>query len=367
MKTTTRIPLGMVGGGQGGFIGAVHRMAARLDNRFELIAGALSSDPGRAQASADAIGLARSYDDFHTMATAEAARPDGIKAVAIVTPNHLHMEVARAFLQAGIHVICDKPLTATLPQARELEHVAASCPALFILTHTYAGYPMIREARRLVMQGALGRIRSVHVDYLQDWLALDHGSKQADWRTDPARSGEGGTIADIGTHAAHLACFVSGLHISEVAADVSCFMPGRQLDDDARVLIRFGDYARGMVWVSQVAPGYDNDIRLRVVGDKAGLDWSQADANRLRYTRLGQPSQILTRGGPGFNGFARVPSGHPEGYIEAFATLYKDAADAIIHNHKQDTLPGLADGLAGMRFIAAVLASHRANSAWVSL
>ncbi|MFN3275708.1 MAG: Gfo/Idh/MocA family protein [Paracoccus sp. (in: a-proteobacteria)] len=363
----TRIPLGMVGGGQGAFIGAVHRIAARIDDRFALVAGALSSDPERARASAEAIGLDRSYSDYREMARAEAARPDGIRAVAIVTPNHLHMPVARAFLEAGIHVICDKPLTATLEQAEELVRVAQGSDALLILTHTYAGYPMIREARRLVAEGALGRIRLVQVEYAQDWLARPARSKQADWRADPAQSGEGGAIADIGTHAAHLARYVSALPIEAVAADLSTFVDGRRVDDNAHVMLRLAGGARGMLWASQVAAGSDNEVRLRVMGDQAGLDWSHADPNRLLLTRLDQPPQILTRGGPGFAGEARVPSGHPEGYLEAFASIYADAATAIGTGVMPPHLPGLTCGLEGMRFITACIASSRANSAWVGL
>ncbi|MFT4015062.1 MAG: Gfo/Idh/MocA family oxidoreductase [Paracoccus sp. (in: a-proteobacteria)] len=363
---TQKIRLGMVGGGQGAFIGAVHRIAARLDNRFDLVAGALSSDPGRAAASAAELGLARSYADFHEMAGAEAARSDGIRAVAIVTPNHMHLPAARAFLEAGIHVICDKPLTATLAEAEELSRIAAASSALFVLTHTYAGYPMLREARRLVAEGALGRVRVVQVEYAQDWLARPTSGKQADWRTDPAQSG-GGAIGDIGSHAAHLARFVSGLEIEAVAAELHSFVEGRRVDDNCHVLLRMAGGARGMLWASQVAPGFDNDLRLRVLGEAAGLDWSHADPNRLRLTRLGEPSQILTRGGPGFAGAARVPAGHPEGYLEAFASLYSDAADAIQAGHLPDGLPGIEDGLKGMRFIDACLASGRRDSAWVAV
>jgi predicted dehydrogenase len=359
-----RIRLGMVGGGHGAFIGGVHRIAARLDGRFDLVAGALSSDPARAKASADELGIARSYSDYAEMARAEAARPDGIQAVAIVTPNHLHLPVARAFLQAGIHVICDKPLTATLPEAEELARIAKAADALFILTHTYAGYPMIREARRLVATGALGQIRVVQVEYAQDWLARPETGKQAEWRTDPARSGEGGAIGDIGSHAAHMATYVSGQPITEVAAELTAFVEGRRVDDNAQALLRFAGGARGMLWASQVAPGFDNDIRLRVMGSEAGLEWNHATPNLLRLTRLGEPSQILTRGGPGFQGTARVPAGHPEGYLEAFATLYAGAADAIASGALPDDLPGIDAGLEGMRFIAACIASSRSNGQW---
>lgn len=363
----TRISLGMVGGGQGAFIGAVHRIAARIDDRFTLDAGALSADPDRARRSAEAIGLARSYDDYREMARAEAARPDGIRAVSVVTPNHLHLPIARAFLEAGIHVICDKPLTATLPEAEDLARIAAGSGALLILTHTYAGYPMIREARRLVAEGALGRIRLVHAEYVQDWLARPGRNKQSEWRADPARSGEGGAIADIGTHAAHMARYVSGLPILSVAADLSSFVEGRRVDDNAHVMMRLDQGARGMIWTSQVAAGSDNEVRLRVMGDEAGLDWSHSDPNRLHLTRIGEPTQILTRGGPGFQGSARVPSGHPEGYLEAFASIYEDAADAIATGQIPPGLPGLEDGLEGMQFVTACIRSSREDGRWQAL
>lgn len=362
-----RIPLGMVGGGQGAFIGAVHRIAARIDDRFTLVAGALSSDPARAAASARTIGLDRSYDDWREMARAEAARPDGIRAVSVVTPNHLHLPVARAFLEAGIHVICDKPLTATLPEAEKLARIAETTKALLVLTHTYAGYPMIREAHRLVAEGRLGRIRLVHVEYVQDWLARPSRSAQPNWRADPALGGEGGAIADIGTHAAHLACYVSGLPIEAVAADLMTFVEGRRINDNGHAMLRFAKGARGMLWASQVAAGSDNEVRLRVMGDEAGLDWSHADPNRLRLTRLGEPAQTLTRGGPGFQGNARVPSGHPEGYLEAFASIYTVAADAIQAGRVPPGLPGLRDGLDGMRFVEACIRSSRADGAWQAL
>lgn len=357
-----RIRLGMVGGGQGAFIGAVHRIAARLDGRFDLVAGALSSDPARAAASATELGLLRSYDDYRTMAWTEAERADGIEAVAIVTPNALHLPVAREFLRAGIHVICDKPMTATLDEARELARIAARSPARFVLTHTYAGYPMIREARRLVAEGALGQLRLVQVEYAQDWLARPVASKQADWRTDPAQAG-GGAIGDIGSHAAHLASFVSGQAIAEVSAQLSTFVEGRRVDDDVMALLRFDGGARGMLWASQVAVGHDNDLRLRVFGSEGGLDWCHDQPEVLRFTPLGEPTRLLGRGGPGFAGKARVPAGHPEGYLEAFASLYADAAEAI-RGTPPEGLPGVDDGLRGLAFIAACQASSLSQGAW---
>lgn len=364
----SKIRIGMVGGGHGGFIGAIHRHAMALDGRYGLEAGALSSDPARAKASAEALGIERSYDSYARMAQEEAHRSDGIQAVAIVTPNHLHFPIASAFLAAGIHVICDKPLTSLLSDAIALEALASRSSARFVLTHTYAGYQMVREARRLVADGSLGTIRHVQVEYVQDWLAASSGGKQAEWRTDPARSGEGGAIADIGTHAAHLARFVTGLEIEAVAADLTAFVTGRKVDDNANVLLRFAGGAKGMLWATQMAPGFENEVAIRVIGDKGSLEWSQSDLNKLRLTPIGEPTRIFSRGAAGFRGMARAPAGHPEGFIEAFATLYRDAADLITGGEQEiATLPGIEDGVAGMRFISACVASARANSAWCNL
>ncbi|HEY0212925.1 MAG TPA: Gfo/Idh/MocA family oxidoreductase [Paenirhodobacter sp.] len=362
----TRIPLGMIGGGQGAFIGAVHRIAARLDDRFELVAGALSSTPERARASAEAIGLPRSYDDWAEMARAEAARPDGIRAVAIVTPNHLHFGPARAFLQAGIHVICDKPMTATLAEAEELARIAAQAEAMFFLTHTYSGYPMLRAARRLVAEGVIGSVRVVNVEYVQDWLVDQATGKQAEWRVDPSRSGAG-AIGDIGTHAAHLARYVSGLPITQVSADLQSLVAGRAVDDNCHVLLRMGATARGMLWVSQVTPGFENHLRLRLGGSLGGLDWCHDRPDELRLTPVGEPSRILTRGGPQFSGPRRVPAGHPEGFLEAFGTIYTDVAEAILSCVRGTEVPGISDGLDGMRFVTACLRSSADDGRWTGL
>jgi predicted dehydrogenase len=286
---TRRLRLGMVGGGQGAFIGAVHRLAARMDDRYELVAGALSSDPDRALASAVELNIdpARSYADFAAMARAEAGRPDGIDVVAIVTPNHLHHAPAKAFLEAGISVICDKPLTSTLEDARDLAAAVAASDAVFALTHNYTGYPMARQAREMVATGELGRLRVVQVEYAQDWLTTrleETGQKQAAWRTDPARSGAAGSVGDIGTHAFNLAEFVSGLEVERVAADLTSFVAGRALDDDARMLLRLSGGARGALWCSQVAPGNENALRLRVYGERAGLEWRQEQPNALLFS-----------------------------------------------------------------------------------
>ena len=377
-----RIRLGMVGGGKDAFIGAVHRIAARLDDEYELVAGALSATPEKAQASGRALGLApdRVYDDFATMAKREARRKNGIEAVAIVTPNHMHAPAAKEFLKRGIHVICDKPLTATLPEAKKLARAAAESDALFILTHNYTGYPMIRQARAMVRDGALGTIRVVQVEYAQDWLATpveETGAKQAEWRTDPARTGAGGSTGDIGTHAFNLASFVTGLKLEALAADLQAFVPGRRVDDNGHVLLRFEGGARGMLWCSQVATGSENALRLRVYGDKGGVEWAQEDPNYLWFTPLGEPKRLITRGGAGAGPEAarvsRVPGGHPEGYLEGFATLYAEAARAIRARQAGQPVPAevfyptIEDGVVGVAFVDACVRSSSRNAAWVTL
>lgn len=384
-KQTTasgKIRLGMVGGGQGAFIGAVHRIAARLDDQYDLVAGALSSDPERAMASAADLGIAadRSYASFEEMAKAEAARPDGIEAVSIVTPNHMHAPAAKAFLNAGIHVICDKPITTTVEEARELVSLAEQSGKIFALTHNYTGYPMIRQAKAMVDQGELGDIRVVQVEYPQDWLATKaeaSGSKQAEWRTDPKRSGAGGCIGDIGTHAYNLASFVTGLELDQLLADLTTFVEGRLLDDDVQILLRFKGGAKGHLWASQVAVGNENQLKLRVFGTKAGLEWAQADPNYLWFTRFGEPKQLLTRGGAGAwdeaSRMSRIPGGHPEGYLEGFANIYSEIAAAIRAARTGGkaaadvTFPSVYDGLKGMQFIEAAVASSQNGNVWTKL
>jgi len=380
------IRLGMVGGGQGAFIGAVHRMAARLDGHFALVAGALSSDPERAKASGAELGIDpdRSYGSFYEMAEKEAARLDGIEAVSIVTPNYMHYPAAKTFLEAGINVICDKPLTSSLDDAKALVETVKKSGKLFVLTHNYSGYPMIRQARQMVGEGRLGDIILVQAEYPQDWLAEpveQTGNKQASWRTDPTRSGAGGATGDIGTHAYQLVTFVTGLRAESVAADLDRFVAGRQLDDNAHVMLRFaerdGKRAKGMIWVSQVAPGNENGLKLRVYGTKGGLEWVQADPNYLWFTPLGEPKRLLTRGGAGAGPAAaavtRIPGGHPEGYLEAFATLYTEAAGAIRALQSGASvsgelmLPTAEDGLEGMRFIHACVRSSQDDAAWTRL
>ena len=384
--TAARIRLGMVGGGEGAFIGAVHRIAARLDDHYELVAGALSATPEKALRSGRALGLApqRIYADYAAMASAEAAHADGIEVVAIVTPNDQHAPVAEAFLKAGIHVICDKPVTTTSRDAKRLAALARKHGRIFAVTYNYSGYPMVRHARQMVREGSLGEIRVVQVEYPQDWLteALEKtGQKQADWRTDPARSGAGGAIGDIGTHAHHLAAYVTGLELDELCADLSRFVKGRQLDDNAQVMLRFRNGARGLLWASQVAPGNENNLRLRVYGSKGGIEWRQEQPNQLHWSPFGQPTQVIGRATGAANAAAarvsRIPSGHPEGYLEGFATLYAEIAQAIRAARpggpkardvdRAAHFPTLIDGLKGVEFIEAVVRSSTRGGRWVRL
>ena len=380
-RTNRPLRLGMVGGGRGAFIGGVHRLCARLDGEYELVAGALSSDPQRARESGADLGLAaeRVYASFTDMAAAEARRPDGIEVVSIVTPNDSHHAIARAFLDRGIDVICDKPMTTTVEDALDLVQAVRRTGLIFGLIHNYTGYPMVRQAREMVVAGEVGALRVVQAEYVQDWLTTkleDTGQKQAAWRVDPARAGAGGCLGDIGTHAYNLAGFVTGLEARELAADLSRFVPGRRLDDNVHILLRFDDGTRGMLWASQVAPGNENGLRLRIYGEKAGLEWSQEHPNQLRVAREGQPPQILSRGGSNLGPAAalatRIPAGHPEGYLEAFANLYHDLAEQIRARRAKRApdpgallVPTVDDGARGVKFIAAAVESSARNGAWV--
>lgn len=376
-----RLRLGMVGGGSGAFIGAVHRIAARLDDRYELVAASLSSDQEKSLAGAKELNIPRAYGSFQEMAVAEAKLLDGIEVVSIVTPNHVHHAPAKAFLEAGIDVICDKPLTTTLEDALDLAKTVKRTGLVFGLTHNYTGHPLVRQAREMVAAGELGPIRLVQVEYVQDWLSTPlekTGQKQAEWRTDPARSGPGGSLGDIGTHAYNLACFVTGLTCEKVAADVSTFVPGRRLDDNVHMMLRFTGGAKGSLWATQVAPGNENNLRLRVYGEKAGIEWHQENPNELSFTPLGQPKQIIRRGSAGTGRAAahatRIPSGHPEGYLEAFAQLYSDLAEQIISRREKRApdplsllVPTVEDGVEGVRFIKTALESSQNGSAWTTI
>jgi predicted dehydrogenase len=329
-----RLRLGMVGGGKGGYIGPTHRLAARIDDCYELVAGALSSDPVRSVESAQELKLdpVRSYVDYRDMARVESQRQDGIDAVVIVTPNHLHAPIAKEFLNAGIHVICDKPLTISLQEALELQALSRSTGMLLILTHTYSGYPMVRHAKELVSQGELGEIRFIHVEYVQEWLAEaveKSGNRQAEWRTDPERSGPGGCLGDIGTHAYHLASYISGIFPSQVSSEVVAMVPGRRLDDHVQAMLRYPSGGRGVLIASQVATGEGNALRLRIYGTKAAISFDQEQPDFLWYTPLNGSTVRLTKGrvdSPGAKHATRLGAGHPQGFHEAFAQLYRDAA-----------------------------------------
>lgn len=375
-----RIRLGMVGGGEGAFIGAVHRIAARMDDHYTLVAGALSADPDRARRSGATLGLdaSRSYTSYEEMVRSEVARKDGIEAVAIVTPNHLHAPIASAFLKAGVHVICDKPLTTTLDDALALQRLAHDSGLVFSVTHNYTGYPMVRQARSMVQGGVLGDIRVIQVEYPQDWLTEKlegTGQKQAEWRTDPARSGAGGCLGDIGTHAYNLADFVAGIPLAELCAELTTFVPGRRLDDNVQILLRYANGARGMLWSSQVAPGNENGLRLRVYGSKGGLEWCQVEPNHLVYAPFGQPRQIISRGSGAADAAAqrltRIPAGHPEGYLEGFANIYSEAAHAIRaarDGQRPDEAvlyPTVDDGVKGVAFIEAAVRSSTKGGIWI--
>lgn len=375
MATNPPLAMAMVGGGPGSFIGPVHRMAAELDGAIRLRAGVFSRDHARSLEAAAGYGIDpdRAYPDVATMLAAEAQRPDGIAFVAIATPNDTHLPVAAAALAAGIHVISDKPATATLEEALALQdHVAAS-NALYAVTYTYTGYPLVREARERIARGDLGNIRRIHVEYPQGWLAEpveQGGNRQAGWRTDPARTGAGGCISDIGVHALNLAEYVSGERIDHLLADLAAVVSGRQLDDDATLLLRFAGGARGLVAATQVAAGARNDLRLSIWGDRGGLQWSHADSQHLYLRWPDRPDEIVSAGAPYLGAMAvgatRLPAGHPEGFIEAFANIYRDFAGAIrtATPIARTPLCGIEDGVRGLRFVDAALRSSAQGGSW---
>jgi predicted dehydrogenase len=373
-----KLRAGIVGGGQGSFIGAVHRVAAQLDSQAEVVAGAMSSDPQRAQASADAWYLQRSYASYEEMARVEASLENGIDFVMVTTPNYLHYPVARAFLEQGIHVVCDKPVTFSLEEARELAALVERSGRVFALTHNYTGYPAVRHARELVRQGEIGTIRKVLVEYLQDWLMEpleQSGNKQAEWRTDPARSGVAGSLGDIGTHGENLLEFITGLRISSLCADLSTFIEGRRLDDDANILLRLENGGKGILTCSQIAAGEENGLTIRVYGSKAGLEWHQQEPNTLLFKPHGQPQQILRTAQAYMSEEARAatrtPAGHPEGFYEAFANIYRLAIADICRVESgqpaQGGYPTIYDGLRGMQFIISAVESSRQGAVWVKM
>ncbi|MEQ9400432.1 MAG: Gfo/Idh/MocA family oxidoreductase [Longimicrobiales bacterium] len=374
------IALGMVGGGPGAFIGGVHRMAAALDGRFRLAAGVFSSDEARSEEAGRDLGLdpERIHGAYDAMATAEAARDDGIRVVSIVTPNHLHHPVARAFLEAGIHVVCDKPLTTTLDDAEDLCRLAAERDLLFAVTYNYTGYPMVKEARERVRAGALGTVRKVVVEYSQGWLTTlleAQGQKQAEWRGDPARAGVSSALGDIGTHAHDLARYVTGLEVDELFADLGTLVEGRAMEDDGTVLFRYRGGARGVLMVSQISAGERNHLRLRVYGSDGGLDWVQERPDELRLLAPSGDVTVLHRGSDALSDRAkahtRLPGGHPEGFIEAFANVYRNVADSLRARAGgprapfADDHPTVQDGARGVHFVHAAVASAR-EGRWVS-
>lgn len=372
----------MVGGGPGAFIGAVHRRAAALDGLAELVAGAFSSTAAKSQVQGRELHLdpSRAYAGYEEMADREAALPEGerIDFVSVVTPTHLHYPVARAFLERGFHVVCDKPMTIALEDAESLRALVAARPVVFALTHNYAGYPMVRQARALVRDGVLGTIRKIVVEYAQDWLSAPidaAGNKQASWRTDPAQAGISSSIADIGSHAEHLARYVTGLEPERLCADLTTFVPGRRLEDDANMLVHFGGGAHGILYCSQVSTGEENNLRLRVYGTEASIEWRQETPNTLALKRQGRPEEILKRGNdylaPSAARGARLPAGHPEGFLEAFANVYANAMRTIGARIAGDTpdpldldFPTVDDGVRGVHFIHAAVRSGR-ERAWV--
>ena len=369
---TRRLRMGMIGGGPGAFIGPVHRFAAEMDREIELVAGAFSSDAGRSKAAADIyrIDPNRAYPDIATMLSAEKARADGIDFVSIVSPNHHHLPAAKAALAAGIPVMTDKPLTATLAEAEELAGLVAAAGLPFGVTYTYRGYPLVREARARVAAGALGAIRKVVVEYPQGWLSGEAVGKQAEWRVDPSRSGLGGCIGDIGVHAFHLAEFITGLTVTDILADLGAVVPGRLLDDDCTVLMRYNNGARGVLLASQIEVGELNGLRIRLYGEKGGLLWRQETPNTLIIHSLDGRTEIVHAGGPQLGPDAasrtRTPTGHPEGYLEAFANLYRDFA-AQLRGEGAGLLPTIDDGLRGMQFIATAVNASREKAGWVKL
>lgn len=375
--------MGMIGGGRGAFIGAVHRMAAALDGQIDLVCGAFSSDPAKSKASGADLYLppSRVYSSYEEMIKKESMLPDSERMdfVSIVTPNHVHFPPAKLALEHGFHVMCDKPVTFNTAEAKSLQKIVTKTGLLFGLTHTYTGYPMVKQARNMVKTGKLGAIRKVVVEYPQGWLTNlveASGSKQAGWRTDPGKSGIAGAMGDIGTHAFNLAEYISGLQVTELCADLSIMVKGRKLDDDGNVLLHFDNGAKGLLFASQIAAGEENNLRIRIYGEKGGLEWAQQEPNTLWVKWLDKPTEMLRTGVGKQSAEAiahtRVPAGHPEGYLEAFANLYRNFAFSIQArlNGKPvktpyDDVPGIEDGVRGMRFIDQVVASSNKKASWV--
>ncbi|MGB1121278.1 MAG: Gfo/Idh/MocA family protein [Saprospiraceae bacterium] len=380
-----KIRMGMVGGGRGAFIGGVHRMAAALDGQIELVCGAFSSNPEKSKASAADFFIApeRAYGSFAEMIETEKKLPEDVRmdVVSIVTPNHVHFAPAKMALENGFHVVCDKPVTFTLAEAKELEKLVEETGLIFALTHNYTGYPMVKQAKAMIKNGEIGTIRKVVVEYPQGWLATkieDSGQKQAAWRTDPTKSGASGCMGDIGSHAENLAEYITGLKIKELCADLTTFVNGRLLDDDGNVLLRFEGGAKGILHASQISVGEENDLNIRVYGTKGGLQWRQMEPNTLLVKWMDKPTQIYRTGvgelSPEANAHSRIPAGHPEGYLEAFANIYRNVAFCIQARLKGEEVnplyadfPTVSDGVRGMEFIGKLVESNEKGAAWVAL
>jgi predicted dehydrogenase len=377
-----KLRLGMIGGGQGAFIGAVHRIAARIDGEYELVCGAFSSNAEKSKASGVLLGLPadRVYTSYTELIEKEKQLPEDqrVQVISIVTPNHVHFDPAKAALENGFHVVLDKPMTFSLAEAKELEKVVAASGKLFCLTHTYTGYPMVKEAKQLIKAGKLGTIRKVYVEYPQGWLSSfleGDDNKQASWRTDPGKSGIAGAMGDIGTHAFNLAEYVTGLEVTQICADINVVVPGRKLDDDGAALLKFNNGASGVLTATQIAAGEENNVKIRVYGEKGGLEWHQSDANSLTLMYTDKPMEVWRTGGGYTSSFAqhntRTPAGHPEGYLEAFANLYRNFALTVKAGlegkeatAEEKDYPGIQEGVRGMAFIENVIASGKSDKKW---
>lgn len=378
-----KLRMGMVGGGRGAFIGAVHRIVATMDGQIELVAGAFSSDPENSRLTGEELHLnpSRVYGDYREMIEKEAALPEEVRIdfVSIVTPNHLHFEPACLALEHGFHVVLEKPATFNLTEAKELDRLTKEKGLYLLLCHTYTGYPMIKEARERIKSGVFGKIRKIYVEYPQGWLSSfleGTDNKQAGWRTDPSKSGKAGAMGDIGTHAFNLAEYVSGLEVTEICAEVNIVVEGRKLDDDGAALLRFDNGASGVLLATQVAAGEENNVRIRVYGEKGGLDWQHEDANTLLVKWADKPAERIRTGNGYVSSFARhntrVPAGHPEGYLEAFANLYRNFAlcvqASLVGDHPNPAwldFPSTEEGVRGMAFIENVIASGQATEKWI--
>lgn len=377
-----KLRYGMVGGSLDAFIGEVHRKAAALDSKFSLVAGAFSSSAEKSKKAGEALGLdpGRVYGSYKEMIEKESKLPEDerIEVVSIVTPNHVHFDPAKLALENGFHVIMDKPITFNTKESKDLKKIVDKTGRVLALTHTYTGYPMIKEAKHYVKEGKLGKLRKIYVEYPQGWLSKpleDEGNKQASWRTDPEKSGAGGSIGDIGTHAANLAEYVTGLNITHICADINTKVAGRQLDDDAAALLKFEEEATGVLMVSQIAAGEENDIKIRVYGEEAGLEWKQSDQNTLLFKPLNGPAQII-RAGTGYlsdraQENTRTPAGHPEGYLEAFANIYVAFHKAVLDHQAGEyksaddyDFPDVVDGIRGMVFVDTMIESSKSETKW---